>query len=64
MNQLAGGTLPESYSPISKNLKVSPYSILRKSNLHDLEQTLQLMKYQATIGRYGGQRSTRSEILR
>ena len=45
MNQLAGGSLPLSYSPISKNLKVSPYSILRKSNLEDLEKTMQLMKY-------------------
>ena len=45
MNLLSGGTLPDSYSPISKNLKVSSYSILRKSNLEDLEKNLDLMKY-------------------
>ena len=45
MNLISEGTLPDSYSPIRKNLKVSPYSILRKSNLEDLEKNLDLMKY-------------------
>ena len=32
MEELAGGRLPESFSPINKSLKASPYSVLRGSD--------------------------------
>ena len=36
MEELAGGPMPEEYSPFTKGKKVSPYSILRDSQASDL----------------------------
>lgn len=64
MDQLAGGPLPAAYSPLSKNLKASPYSILRKSDELDVADSIQTMQTLAVQANHGGQRTTRTEIYR
>lgn len=41
MEEIAGGRLPESYSPINKNLKASPYSVLRQSDEQEVQETME-----------------------
>jgi len=64
MEEITGGRLPESYSPINKNLKASPYSILRKSDEQEVQATMDEMRQRAVAANHGGNRTTRTELLR
>lgn len=64
MEEIAGGRLPESYSPINKNLKASPYSVLRQSDEQEVQATVEQMLQQAAAANHGGHRTTRTELLR
>lgn len=64
MEEIAGGRLPESYSPINKNLKASPYSVLRQSDEQEVQATMEQMLQQAAAAHHGGNRTTRTELLR
>jgi len=64
MEEMAGGLLPESFSPINKSLKASPYSILRKSDEIEVQETMEKMHERALAANHGGARTTRTELLR
>ena len=62
MEEMAGGLLPESFSPINKSLKASPYSILRKSDEIEVQETMEKMHERALAANHGGARTTRTEL--
>ena len=65
MEALAGGPLPDAFSPlVNKDFKTSPYSILRNSQEIDVTNTINQMQDMAIAAKHGGQRTTRTELLR
>lgn len=63
MEQMAGGPLPDSFSPVTKGKRVSPFSVLRGSKEDELKQTLDKIMDNAEQQR-NGVRATRTEVLR